>query len=205
MLKQKVYILMFFIFFISLPSYPQYPITNGSLSKNCEDLLEENIVNYKLCEGWLLDKDAVTDIIQHKEVAHILNPVRDLSPFDMLIYYSIDVIENNISYHLTVYATSWLSLYNKEMKSIKYYYCNSEKCTGYFIGNPINERLLSESNRAYSWGDEEEALKRITDNKNKVIGFLENNTLDIKWFGTYTFPDYELMIDENGCEIKKSH
>lgn len=202
MLKVIMYFFIYCSFFISQSACSKHKITIHNLSKNCESILEENIIDYKLCESWMLNKNAVINIIQQKQVADILNPVRDIAPSDMRVYYSGKATIDNLSYDFTIYSTSWFSLYNNKKDQVKYYFCQKKKCSNYFIGNYISEGVLSKVEHENLYEFEEKLLKKINDNKSKIIVVLEDYKPDDKWAKVYIASDYELTINKNGCDMK---
>lgn len=201
MLKKIFYLLISSCLFISV-SVEALEIKVSELSKSCKNILEKNIIYYELCKNWTLNDDEVFDIIKQKEQVDIFNPIRDLSPSDMLIYYSGKVAINKINYDITIYATSWFSLYNNSTDKIKYYFCQEKKCSNYFIGNYISESILSKADDENIYEFEEQLLAKMNNYKDKVIGILSKYKIDKKWIKTYNISGYKLIISENNCIIK---
>ncbi|MFD1259701.1 hypothetical protein [Entomomonas asaccharolytica] len=203
--KIITYIFMLFAFGISSFSIAsEENIVIKSVTKNCSQLLNINILDYSLCNSWELSEGDIVTILKNKEKINIANPIRDMTLTDMNIYYEGEIVLDGEPYNLDIYATSWLSLLNQKNDEIKYYSCQNTSCSEFFLGNYISEELLSKVDEKDVVSFEEKLIEKFNNNRSKVKQPLKIKQLKLsdKWFGTYSvIPNYTLVLSKGKCTI----
>lgn len=217
MKKLATYIVLFISLLITHTTHAKnQTITVTELSKNCETLLEVNIIDYQMCKDWQLDKQAVKTIIAYSKEADMYNPTRDLTPLDTRVAYKGKVTIDNEPYEISIYSTSWYSLYplsgettaqeaieKEEEEKIKYYSCTHKACQKYFLGNYISEGMISKLPDDKADAIESKLRKKFNENRKNTLIKVTPLQAEINnhWIGVYPLNDYTVKITKGFCHI----